>query len=641
MTAGGKPSTFELKHWPIVLAGLATFGLVAAGTFSPDRRLWGVNHLAFYPVWVRFGALAVVAVSFIPSLQGLISRGIVKAASALDLRPGRRGWFAAFAGGLAVAAFIGLHSSTLLLGDGRLVANSLGAAGGGGQAVGSDFGKIMAGESFARGALLLHSFAERVAVSAFGATPLWGIRVAVAVLGGIMVSVLVWTALSSRASPLARAWLLAIGLGCGAIEIFFGYVENYGLLLVSCALYLLCGLALVSKKSPAWIWPAILCLAVGIFAHLEALVLLPSALFLAALAGSARAGRPVPRGLGPVLLVVSAAGGPAVGYLTGLRDYLLPLAGAGTYRIFSPAHLADLVNEVLLLVPAGVVILAAVLSTRVSKRAAPDTRDWPGGPDSTWFLVMALVPVLGLMCLLRPDLGMARDWDLFSIAAVPLVGVAFVLLWRTEVALRAASLGPVLVPGLVITVVLTAAWIGVNSNADRSLARFEAILTYDSSRFDYAYAVLAAEYHDRGQVARAAETLERALALGGPPRLGVKLSSYYEDAGRKGDAIRLLRDNLKRDRLSERSRYHLIRLLMSEGAYAELQDLAREGTVLHPDKPFFHYAYGRALLAAGQTHAGLAELRTCLTLNPPEDVARQIRVTLQQSGIAYPAQPSK
>lgn len=182
---------------------------------------------------------------------------------------------------------------------------------------------------------------------------------------------------------------------------------------------------------------------------------------------------------------------------------------------------------------------------------------------------------------------------------------------------------------MVLTAVLAGAWTGVNSSPERSIARFEAILRYDDSRFDYAYEVLADEYHDRGRTATSATVLEEALARGGPPRLAVKLGGYYEEEGRKGDAIGLLRDTLMRDNRSERARFHLIRLLLSEGAYDELLDLAREGTLIHPDKAFFRYAYGTGLVRAGQTQAGLAELRKCLELGPPDDVRLKIEQLLR------------
>jgi tetratricopeptide (TPR) repeat protein len=237
---------------------------------------------------------------------------------------------------------------------------------------------------------------------------------------------------------------------------------------------------------------------------------------------------------------------------------------------------------------------------------------------------VALIPALGFLALARPDLGMPRDWDLFSVAAVPLVGAAVLVLRRLEARVSARDLDTILVPCLVLSAVLTAAWIGVNASADRSLARFEAILKYDKSRSDYAHEVLAAEYHDRGRIGRAAEVLEEALASGGPSRLAVTLSSYYEEAGRKDDAIGLLRETLAGDPRSERARYHLIRLLLSQKAYGEVLEVARLGTVLHPEKPVFHYSYGRMLLLAGQTQEGLAQLRECLRLNPPEDVGREI-----------------
>ena len=43
--------------------GITLLSLVVA-SFLPESRVWGINHFAFYPLWVRITALVAVAIAF-------------------------------------------------------------------------------------------------------------------------------------------------------------------------------------------------------------------------------------------------------------------------------------------------------------------------------------------------------------------------------------------------------------------------------------------------------------------------------------------------------------------------------------------------------------------------------------------------
>jgi hypothetical protein len=60
-----------------VLLGLAvaSFALVATASFLPTTRLWGLNHLAFFPVPLRLALLGLVAVCFLPPLARILMSG--------------------------------------------------------------------------------------------------------------------------------------------------------------------------------------------------------------------------------------------------------------------------------------------------------------------------------------------------------------------------------------------------------------------------------------------------------------------------------------------------------------------------------------------------------------------------------------
>ena len=97
--------------------------LVAVASFLPETRLWGVNHLAFYPVWLRIIALALILLGFLPRAGRAIEIVFDRFTGTLA---GRKRLLSAFA--VAVAAFvlfIVFASATELLGDGLYTANNI------------------------------------------------------------------------------------------------------------------------------------------------------------------------------------------------------------------------------------------------------------------------------------------------------------------------------------------------------------------------------------------------------------------------------------------------------------------------------------------------------------------------------------
>ena len=79
--------------------------------------------------------------------------------------------------------------------------------------------------------------------------------------------------------------------------------------------------------------------------------------------------------------------------------------------MFSLAHALDIANQQLLSAPVvwPALILAAVFGWRALPRADVSFR---------WLMVLALL-YLALTLVWNPDYGGQRDWDLFSLAAIP------------------------------------------------------------------------------------------------------------------------------------------------------------------------------------------------------------------------------
>lgn len=306
---------------------------------------------------------------------------------------------------------------------------------------------------------------------------------------------LAWEVGRSRGQRLLVAGLL---LSLGAMQLFFGYVENYTLPAVAIMIYLWLAARTLAGKTPLWGTAAALGLANAL--HPSTLNLAPSLLILAAVSAR-RVGWPrallqaaVPLLLiGAGVIVFMQAGGHGIqALLTSDRPgggdgrWLVPLWTTSTrwehYTMFSWGHLVDIVNQQLLSAPVSlaVVLLCWGLWRQTRKltnpaighaagmTAARDAGDVapaesPGRAEATYvrFLAVAAAGSLLFVLLWNPDYGGQRDWDLFSLSSLPLTALAGVLLGqalpseRTRLEACLALIG--------VSIFHTAAWVFQNT----------------------------------------------------------------------------------------------------------------------------------------------------------------------------------
>ena len=288
---------------------------------------------------------------------------------------------------------------------------------------------------------------------------------------------LAWEVGRSRGQRLLVAGLL---LSLGAMQLFFGYVENYTLAAVAIVLYLWLAARHLAGKTPLWAAAAALGLALAL--HPSTLNLAPSLLVLTAL-DARREGwlRALLQTAVPLLLIglgvvgFMQAGGHGLQALFttdrpggGDARWLVPLWTTSTrwehYTMFSWGHLVDIVNQQLLSAP---VSLAAVLLSlgglRQWLRATTAAGAAPSPAPYALFLAVAAAGSLLFILLWNPDYGGQRDWDLFSLSSLPLTALGGVLLGQaltTERTRLQAAL-----PLIAVSVFHTAAWIFQNTQA--------------------------------------------------------------------------------------------------------------------------------------------------------------------------------
>lgn len=325
----------------------------------------------------------------------------------------------------------------------------------------------------------------------------------------------------SRRPLLAPGWLpYALFATLGLMQLFFGYVENYSFAAVGVLTYLWLGLAVIEGQHPLWLAATILALTHA--THPSTIVLAPSLLYLgwqvvqktngaASLAASPPSPLAPPRNQTlsvivlqialPVLLIGSAtflfmeASGHGMAALLstdrpggGDARWFVPLWSTTTrwehYTMFSWLHLRDWLNSQLLVAPIVLPALAVMggawVIDRMKKRKMGrlEIGEWrlgggvvsnlhsPISQSPSRFISAARFLSIATACYLlftfvwNPDYGGQRDWDLFSLAALPTTLLLALLLPRV---LRGRALWGAAVPLLLLQGWHTLAWIYQNT----------------------------------------------------------------------------------------------------------------------------------------------------------------------------------
>lgn len=272
--------------------------------------------------------------------------------------------------------------------------------------------------------------------------------------------------------------LLIVGLmgTLGTLQLFFGYAENYSLAAVGVLLYL--WLALEAMEGRRTLWQPALALAVTNGLHPSTIVLDPTLLFVAWMwvrrQGEGRTERrgEVIKAVVQVAVPMMAVAGGVIALMAlsghgldvlattdrpggGDARWFVPLNQVSTrwerYTMFSWPHLREFLNEQVLTAPVtlgGLIIVGGWLglTQRHNSRKADDADDIRNGhlsqlpvtgqskpptssnltppADKTWteeiiFLTLCAVLYLLFVWAWNPDYGGQRDWDLFSLAALP------------------------------------------------------------------------------------------------------------------------------------------------------------------------------------------------------------------------------
>jgi Tfp pilus assembly protein PilF len=521
-----KPQRHTLPPASVALLGCAVAVILVHlwGALLPSHDNWGAHLFAFLPWWAGAGALTAAVLIALPSTQASILRALDKGVHVFTSLP--------LIGGLvaAAAALVGgaiLFPSQLhLLGDGTLLIRSIPKAVWGAEVLASFKNQPLL-SIFYRWAVDFHPADQPPNPTE--------VYFAIDIVAALLFLILIFWGMSKLQRPPLERFLLGLLLLAGAgAQFFFGYVENYVLQYVFTAAYAVTGWYALERR--VHIAAPLICFALLPGLNMGTLIFLPSLGYLLLARYSDRKAA--------VLVILGAVGAASLGGLAligydfraflrhvtaGSVDFLQPFTasdGNFPYPMFSLLHLLDWTNALLLIVPFGLFIPAVVL------HFLPADRRWS---PAVIFLLTAAACGLLFTWIINAALGMARDWDMLASFFVPLMVLDVALLAHPSME-EPRRYAIALVTAL--TVLHTAAFVAINANAERHMARFKMLnsttLLSLATQMSYNEA-LANYFFDASEYAEAKHYYLQYMKIDSfNPRILGNISDVYRKLGEKG-----------------------------------------------------------------------------------------------------------
>jgi Tetratricopeptide repeat len=602
MRPGPAPEgSLPIKRWrAAIVAGLVLYlGAAALASANPGPRLWGIHCIGFLPPAIAAAVWALLATGLALVVAGSRAGGEApgkgRRPEAKQRQPGRRHfvWFLI----LSAILFWTLRARTHFLGDGTLWLARMESG-----------SELQTGEPLAQA--LWQAVEHALRFVHLGVTPATIAPFSMAC--GIVAGALAWGIAREMSDALAFPYVLALIATIGSWQLFFGYIESYPLVAVAILWFLFAGIRRL--RGSAGIASPALALSFSITGHIACAFLIPGYGFIVARTVRGWTRRLIamaaPLALSVLLLAALGFGPARWGEAARVASLALRHGGAPQtprdarpYAVPSLDHAVDFGNELLLVIPVALIVLAGRLVA--GRHATSATRD----PVVAFLGVTAASGLAAGASLVLP-VAPAQDWDLFSLFLIP-AGVlgALVAGYLGEGRGRTLTLR-----GLsVISGTLLASFVLVNAIPASGTRRYTTLLGSGAkiTRYARAYGHEILAYYDRRRGdARAAlghaeafrqdePTNPRAWAMVGAERMA--LHDY------KG-AIGSLEESVRRGRNAGGTWTNLGICYTYEGnADAALASFQRAASV-EPNRPEYKLNLALGLLKAGRPDSARAVL---------------------------------
>lgn len=432
---------------------LAAILLVFLGAnLGAVRQLWGLNFFKFLSPVLLYVAAALLVIVAVPPVSSGLFRLLGKLSHHEDARGRRLTMYGLVLSALVTVLAFLFPSATQLLGDGHLRLN---------QVISGD---LLLPTEFLD--FLLHSVFYSAVLKPLGFTAYHSYYLISAICGFAFIFGVFRLARYLAGEQVWVSFLLMAS--SGVLVQFFGYVESYAMIAALLPFIFLTGLKAVEGKTPVMKY-ILLCVA-GALIHSLALVIFLPSVVLVLLRGRPALQNKEKRAtviltVATLILIIAAYVARAVG-IDVLGRHVIPLFGepGHTLGLFTLAHLSDLFNWLFL---CSLPVLFFILYGLVRWRTLHPSRN----PQSLYALWI-IIPSVFFLLFFSPKLGGPRDWDLFALPAFLLIPSLIVLCLSSE----RTPLPSQTIPVALLSLVLTASFVAVNSRAEASFDRFEEVI---------------------------------------------------------------------------------------------------------------------------------------------------------------------
>ena len=474
--------------WESVAVAVAILFLMILGisSFFPTERLWGVNHLSYYPLWFGASVIFLGVLGFIPlvnqALQGFLKKSVIPAFSFLAEK--HKYWGYSIIILLFVLFFYLFRTRTHFLGDGAQILSDIDSG-----TLSVKWTQPLSLWIYLSTYDLLNTFSH------FDGAVVYALISYLCGLVFVFFALLSSDLLGKTTSTKLFVFLALTFMG--GTQLFLGYAEHYPLFYCGILIYLFYSIKCL-KGEIRLFWP-MLFFFILLPIHLFSLYLFPSAIFLFLSAGGEGKIKPVLKTkkiwtVSAVLISVFACliiyfwkfGWYSLGYFVPLfsGSYYAP-----DHTLFSLPHLLDFLNQQLLVSPIGFFLFLVFLIFKPKRSGSKD--------EIFQFLLIVSISQLFFNFVLDPGLGAARDWDLFASVGLGYTVLALYLFSKMLSNLKISYLKL----GLTIIILIsTLPWMGINVSADLSVARFRNLLDLDPRKSRSGHYILAAYFDGLGKL---------------------------------------------------------------------------------------------------------------------------------------------
>ncbi len=528
------------------VALIVTLLLTAAASVMDVNWLWGVNHLKYLStlIWYVLGLLTIGSLYF--AFGRLPEKGLDTAGDKLS----KIVWGSSFAWRIVVAlgcagVFFVLRVHTAFLGDGYFLLNIFGRH----EAYTADLIKPLSIFIVNNVQLLFGGHSYETALYAFQT---------LSIVSGFFTvfNFIVIAGLLSRTSW-GRLLNLAVLLFSGWSLLFFGYVEYYPMLWLAASFFV--RLALEFVKGNRSLWAVLAGFVITVLIHAQAIYFLPGLLYLIAYRTSPERINTLSSRVFALLTaiiptVAIAAVLLAERIMTDGANPFLPLLPFGNsfpfYAVISVRNLVEIANLALLCCPALLILITGAVK---QPQSAAD--------HVSRLLILFSVCSLMFVLTMNPVLGLARDFDLMSLA---LFAPVLFVLHLINKATRPVTVQFVMVC-VTVSLLVSASYLQANISVASSENRIHDLLRYYGAKERGGWMSFAGYLQNKGDTFR------------------------HDEVVRETDAI-----------FPDRKKHRNVLSLLSSGKLEEASTLAEQLVVSQPDNGEFLAVLGQVKMRQGE-----------------------------------------